>query len=121
LPTPTPPTPPKSYEAKLSVKAEAIREGNYAIVKVVVENTGNVTIIFSNAALNLVIEKNVNGKWILYYSPISAQVITKLGPGEFKTISLKMKAEPGLYRAVVRGLAEGTMQPVMGSAEFTIR
>jgi tetratricopeptide (TPR) repeat protein len=121
LPTPTPPTPPKSYEAKLSVKAEATREGGHAIVKVVVENAGNVTIIFSNAALNLVIEKNVNGKWILYYSPISAQVITKLGSGEFKTISLKMKAEPGLYRAVVRGLAEGTMQPVMGSAEFTIR
>jgi hypothetical protein len=120
-PTPTPPTPPKSYEAKLSVKAEATREGGHAIVKVVVENAGNVTIIFPNAALNLVIEKNVNGKWILYCSPISAQVITKLGPGEFKTISLKMKAEPGLYRAVVRGLAEGTMQPVMGSAEFTIR
>jgi hypothetical protein len=123
VPTPTPPitppTPPKSYEAKLSVKAEATREGKYAIVKVVVENTGNVTILFSNAALNLVIEKNVGGKWVFYYSPISAQVITKLGSGESKTLSLKMKAEPGLYRAVVRGLVEGTMQPVVGSAEFT--
>jgi tetratricopeptide (TPR) repeat protein len=119
-PTPTPPTPPKSYEAKLSVKAEATREGGHAIVKVVVENAGNVTIIFSNAALNLVIEKNVNGKWVFYYSPISAQVITKLGPGESKTISLKMKAEPGLYRAVVSGLIEGTMQPVRGSAELRV-
>jgi len=120
-PTPTPPMPaPPKYEAKLSVKAEATREGNYAIVKVVVENTGNVTILFSNAALNLVIEKNVDGKWVFYYSPISAQVITKLGPRETKALSLKMKAEPGLYRAVVRGLVEGTMQPVVGSAEFTI-
>jgi tetratricopeptide (TPR) repeat protein len=119
-PTPpvTPPSPPK-YEAKLSVKAEATREGGHVMVKVVVENTGDVTIIFSNAALNLVIEKNVDGKWVFYYSPISAQVITKLGPGESKTLSLKMKAEPGLYRAVVRGLVEGTMQPVVGSAEFT--
>ena len=119
-PTPTPPTPPKSYEAKLSVKAEAIREGNYAIVKVVVENTGNVTILFSNAALNLVIEKNVDGKWVFYCSPISAQVITKLGPRETKALDLRIKAEPGLYRAVVKGLAEGTMQPIMAFAEFTI-
>jgi tetratricopeptide (TPR) repeat protein len=121
--TPTPPTPtpsPPKYVANLSVKAEATREGNYATVKVVVENTGNVTIIFSNAALNLVIEKNVDGKWVFYYSPISAQVITKLGPGGALTLSLRMKAEPGLYRAVVSGLAEGTMQPVVGSAEFTI-
>jgi tetratricopeptide (TPR) repeat protein len=120
-PTPpiTPPSPPK-YEAKLSVKAEAIREGKYAIVNVVVENTGNVTILFSNAALNLVIEKNVDGKWVFYYSPISAQVITKLGPGESKTLSLKMKAEPGLYRAVVSGLVEGTMQPIASSAEFRV-
>lgn len=119
-PTPTPPTPPKSYEAKLSVKAEAIREGNYAIVKVVVENTGNVTILFSNAALGLIIEKKVDGKWVFYYSPISAQVITKLGPRETKALDLRIKAEPGLYRAVVKGLAEGTMQPIMAFAEFTI-
>jgi hypothetical protein len=119
-PTPTPPSPPKPYEAKLSVKTEATREGGHVMVKVVVENAGNVTILFSNAALNLVIEKNVGGKWVFYYSPISAQVITKLGPGESKTLSLKMKAEPGLYRAVVRGLVEGTMQPVVSSAEFTI-
>jgi hypothetical protein len=119
-PTPTPPTPPKSYEAKLSVKAEAIREGKYAIVKVVVENTGNVTILFSNAALGLVIEKKVDGKWVFYCSPISAQVITKLGPRESKALDLRIKAEPGLYRAVVKGLAEGTMQPIMAFAEFTI-
>ncbi|MCC6024303.1 MAG: hypothetical protein LM600_06335, partial [Thaumarchaeota archaeon] len=60
------------------------------------------------------------GKWVFYCSPISAQVITKLGPGEFKALDLRFKAEPGLYRAVVSGLAEGTMQPVAGSAEFTI-
>jgi tetratricopeptide (TPR) repeat protein len=120
-PTPTPPMPaPPKYEAKLSVKAEATREGNYAIVKVVVENTGNVTILFSNAALNLVIEKNVDGKWVFYCSPISAQVITKLGPRETKALDLRIKAEPGLYRAVVKGLAEGTMQPIMAFAEFTI-
>jgi hypothetical protein len=130
LPTPIPPIrpkpepqpiPPRSpLEAKLSVKAEAARVGDHAIVNVVVENIGDVTILFSNAALNLVVEKNVNGKWVFHCSPISAQVITKLGPGESKTISLKMKAEPGLYRAAVSGLAEGTMQPVAGSAVFTI-
>ena len=130
-PTPTPPTPPVTppsppapsppkYVANLSVKVEVAREGNYATVNVVVENTGNVTILFSNAALGLIIEKNVDGQWISYFSPISAQVITKLESGESKTISLRMKAEPGLYRAVVSGLAEGTMQPVVGSAEFTI-
>jgi hypothetical protein len=117
-PEPIPPRPP--FEAQLTVKAEATREGDHAIVKVVVENAGNVTIIFPNAALNLVIEKNVDGKWVFYYSPISAQVITKLGPGESKAISLRFKAEPGLYRAVVSGLAEGTMQPVVGFAEFKI-
>jgi len=117
-PEPIPPRPP--FEAKLSVKAEAAREGDHAIVKVVVENIGDVTILFSNAALNLVIEKNVDGKWVFYCSPISAQVITKLGPRESKTLDLRIKAEPGLYRAVVSGLAEGTMQPIMAFAEFTI-
>jgi hypothetical protein len=117
-PTPTPPGPPKPYEAKLSVKTEVAREGKYAIVNVVVENAGNVTILFSNAALDLVIEKNVDRKWVFYYSPISAQVITKLEPGESKTLSLRFKAEPGHYRAVVSGLAEGTMQPIVSSVEF---
>jgi len=117
-PEPIPPRPP--FEAQLTVKAEATRVGNHAIVKVVVENTGNVTILFSNAALNLVIEKKVGGKWVFYYSPISAQVITKLGPRETKALDLRIKAEPGLYKAVVKGLAEGTMQPIMAFAEFTI-
>jgi len=131
FPTPTPPQPPirprpepipprPPFEAQLSVKAEATRVDDHAIVKVVVENTGNVTIIFPNAALNLVIEKNVKGGWVFYYSPISAQVITKLEPGESKTFSLRFKAEPGLYRAVVSGLAKRTMQPIMAFAEFTI-
>jgi hypothetical protein len=37
-----------------------------------------------------------------------------------KALDLRIKAEPGLYRAVVKGLAEGTMQPIMAFAEFTI-
>jgi hypothetical protein len=113
--------PPTSENLSLSVSVEVSAEKWHTVVKVTVENSGNATVVFPNGAFGSVIEKNVDGKWIPYYSPISIQVLVKLKPGEAGSFSIKLfKPEAGQYRVVVHGFSEKTMTPVSASAEFTI-
>jgi tetratricopeptide (TPR) repeat protein len=121
----------KAYRAKeipqvgeslsLNVSVEVSKEKLWTMVKVTVENAGNATIAFPNSAFGSIIEREVDGKWIPYYSPISIQVIVKLNPGEARSFSIKLfKPEAGQYRVVVHGFSAKTMTPVSASAEFTI-
>jgi len=113
--------PPIAEGLALSASVEVSKEKLWVMVKVTVKNVGNATILFPNAAYGSVIEKEVDGRWIPYYTPISAQVIVRLGPGEEKSFSIKLlRPEPGHYRVVVRGFHEGTMTPTSAWAEFTI-
>lgn len=113
--------PPVSENLSLNVSVEVSQEKYWTMVKVTVENTGNATVAFPNSALGCIIEKNADGRWIPCYSPISAQIIVKLKPGEAKSFSIKLpKLEAGQYRVVVNGFSEKTMVPISASAEFTI-
>jgi len=78
--------------------------------------------VFPNAALGLVIEKNVNDEWVPYYRPVSAQVLVKLEPGESREITIKIvKPEEGVYRATVSGWSKITLKPVTAtSTEFNM-
>ena len=105
----------------LSVSVEVSKERLWVIVKVKVKNVGNTTILFPNTACGLVIEREVDGEWTPYYTPISAQLIVKLKPGEERDFSVRLfRPEPGHYRAVVRGFSELAMVPASACAEFTI-
>jgi len=106
----------------LSINVEVSKERLWVIVKVKVKNVGNATILFPNTACGLVIEKEVDREWTPYYTPISAQLIVKLRPGEERDFSVRLfRPEPGHYRAVVRGFSEVAMVPASAYAEFTIR
>jgi hypothetical protein len=113
--------PPVSENLSLSVSVEVYAEKHWTVVKITVENSGNATILFPNSAFGSIVEKNVGGKWVPYYSPISAQVVVRLNPSEAGSFSIKLfKPEAGQYRVVVHGFSAKTMTPVSASAEFTI-
>lgn len=113
--------PPIAERPALDLSVEVSKKRPGVVVRVTVKNVGNATILFPNAAFGLIIEKEVNGGWIPYYSPISAQVIVKLGPGEERSFSIQLfRPEPGHYRVSVLGFSEKAMIPVSAWAEFTI-
>jgi flagellin-specific chaperone FliS len=103
---------------ELSVEKQVFR--NQVTLSITVKNTGSCSIVFPNAALGLVIEKKVNGEWVPYYRPVSAQVLITIEPGESREISLKIvKPEGGVYRAAVSGWSKITLkQATAASAEF---
>jgi len=105
---------------ELSVEKRTFR--NQVVLSVSVNNIGNCEIVFPNAALGLVIEKKVNGEWIPYYRPISAQVLVTLKPGETREITVKIvKPEEGVYRVTVSGWSKIALKPVTAaSIEFSI-
>lgn len=118
---PIKPTP--SDVLRLSVKAE--RVGRDYLVKVTLENVGNETIVFPNSAYGIVIERKIAAVWVPVYTPIAAQVLTKLKPGENVTVTIPLERplKPpalGTYRAVATGWLEGSGLPITASAEFTI-
>jgi len=121
----------KAFEAKavqpvgestsLRVGVEVSVEKRWTLVEVTVENSGNATVVFPNSAFGSIVEKDVDGKWVPYYSPISAQALVKLKPGEAGSFSMRLfDAGAGRYRVVVHGFSEETMTPVSASAEFTV-
>ncbi|MEM1990277.1 MAG: hypothetical protein QW782_06550, partial [Candidatus Bathyarchaeia archaeon] len=117
--------PPEAQEENpaLEVSVEKRSLGrNQVILSVKVENTGDCEVVFPNAALGLVIEKEVNGEWKPSYTPVSAQVLVKLEQGESKEITVRItKPEEGIYRATVSGWSKITLKPVSASsAEFNL-
>lgn len=115
--------PPEAHEENpaLEVWVEKRALKNQVVLSVTVNNTGNCDAVFPNAALGLVIEKKVNGEWIPYYKPVSAQVLVNLEPGESKEITIRIvKPDEGDYRATVNGWSKITLKPVAASAEFSI-
>ncbi|MBS7634478.1 hypothetical protein KEJ34_03135 [Candidatus Bathyarchaeota archaeon] len=115
--------PPEAQEENpaLEVWVEKRALKNQVVLSITVKNTGNCDIEFPNAALGLVIEKNVTGEWIPYYKPVSVQVLVNLEPGESKEITIRIvKPDEGDYRATVNGWSKITLKPVTASAEFSI-
>jgi len=135
FPTPILPSPPQG-EPGLQVSVKKLSIGSALTLVVTVNNTGNATIIFPNSAFGITIEKKSNGEWVNYYTPISAQVLVSLKPGEIGKVQIllsapqsnglgKMKinifqSASGEYKVTAHGWVQGTYEPVSSSAEFNI-
>lgn len=141
---PTPLLPPQPQgEPGLQVTAKKISVGSTLTLEVTINNTGNATIVFPNSAYGVTVDKKVSDEdWYLYYTPISAQVLVSLKPGEIDKMNIllsgdqyqglqglgKMKGNKiqavsipsGTYRVTVHGWVEGTYAPITASAEFTV-
>jgi tetratricopeptide (TPR) repeat protein len=120
----------------LQVSVEKLSIGSALTLVVTVNNTGNATIVFPNSAFGITIEKKSNGEWVNYYTPISAQVLVSLKPGEIGKVQIllsapqfhglgKMKVSTvqpasGEYRVTAHGWVQGTYEPVSSSVEFSI-
>lgn len=121
-PSPAPLTTPSDV-LRLAIKVE--RDGRDCSIKVTIENVGDETIVFPNAAYGVVVERKVAGFWLVIYEPISAQVLVEVEPGESRTITLQLKRPiiqlvRGTYRVTVRGWLKEGKVPVVASAEFVI-
>ncbi|MBC7130766.1 hypothetical protein H5T51_06070 [Candidatus Bathyarchaeota archaeon] len=111
----------QSENLGLELEVEKTSDNKHVIIVVTATNTGDVSLIFPNPALGMTIERNVEGEWKPYYSPITIQVLFKLSPGEDKSVSVRLREPPeGLYRVVVHANSELTYTPISATAEFTI-
>jgi len=110
----------ESPALEVSVDKRALK--NQVILSVTVNNTGNCDVVFPNAVLGLMIEKKVNGEWVRYYWPVSAQVLVTLKPSESREITVKIvKPDEGIYRVTVSGWSKITLKPVTAtSTEFNM-
>jgi len=120
---PTPPIMPVAPSDVLKVSANVEKNGKDYKLSVTIENVGNEPIVFPNTAYGMMIEKKTAKVWlpIPRYTPISAQILVTLNPGESRTITVTLKQpSPGAYRVVVTGWLEKSRTPVTASAEFTI-
>ncbi|MEM2182804.1 MAG: hypothetical protein QXH19_02470 [Candidatus Bathyarchaeia archaeon] len=112
--------------AKIEVNVEKIIEVSISrkitvTLRITVRNAGNVTLVFPNYAFGMIIERESNGRWRFYESPISIQVLRILEPGESGEVRIRLRAaEPGRYRVVVRALAREGFGAPEGYAEFTL-
>ncbi len=104
----------KTIELKIARRATVT-------LKITIRNVGNTTLIFPNSAFGIVIEKEKNGKWIFYHSPILLPRLQKLDPGEEGEIEIRLKAASfGRYRIlIIREWSETGLQ-IIGVTEFTI-
>ncbi|MEM2458892.1 MAG: hypothetical protein QXY73_01975 [Candidatus Bathyarchaeia archaeon] len=115
--------PSSTQSENLNLKLEVAKEvkRNQATIHVKATNTGDATLIFPNGALGIVIERNINGQWRPYYTPISIQMLIKLNPEESRAIFIKLINPPeGLYRAVAHAQSEQTLTSITATVEFTI-
>lgn len=122
---PVPPLKPIAPSGSLRLSAEVEKVGKEYSIKVTIENIGNETIIFPNSVYGIVIERKIAAIWVLVYTPIAAQVLTRLEPGETRTIviPLELPSKPpyfGVYRVVASGWLEESGLPITASAEFKI-
>lgn len=84
-----------------------------ATLRVTVRNAGSVAVTFPNSAFGITIERERNGVWEFYTSPISLQVLVSLKPGESGEVWIRLTAaEPGNYRVVVRALGKEGLQNI---------
>ncbi|MBS7281589.1 MAG: hypothetical protein KIH09_17375 [Candidatus Freyarchaeota archaeon] len=133
---------PSQGEPELKVSVEKLSIGSTLTLIVTINNTGNATIVFPNSAYGVTIEKSSNGDWIAYYTPISAQVLITLKPGETGVVNIILSAPQsqgfqglgktkgdiirptslpsGNYRVTVHGWIQGTYVPVTVSVDFTM-
>lgn len=122
----TPSTPSESGGTPaLSVEiAEKRVTGNlrWVFLDVVIKNTGDVRLQFPNSVYGLTIERRgEGGAWELYYSPMSAQVIVFLEPGQTEHIMVRLnQPQAGEYRVHVQGIYEQSGQTVEAVAEFAL-
>ncbi len=115
--------PPSSVSENPSLKlsVEVYVSKHHVTLRVTIINDGNVTLVFPNSAYGIIIEKKVNENWVPYYSPISAQILVNLKPGESKEITIKLLfPESGSYRIVAHAWTRLSNMPVESSVEFTI-
>jgi len=143
VPTPTPALPSQPQGTpELQVSLKKLSIGSTLTLVVTINNTGSATIVFPNTAYGATIEKSSDGGWINYYSPISAQVIVSLKPGQSGKINITFSLQQplgsqgtskgkgnviqpnpitsGEYRVAVHGWVQGTYDPVVASSEFTV-
>lgn len=94
----------------------------WVFLDVLVKNVGDVELRFQNSVYGLTIErKSESGTWELYYSPMSAQVIVFLKPGQVAHVAVRLnQPQPGEYRAHVKGICEQSGQLLEAVAEFSI-
>lgn len=86
-------------------------------LRVTVRNIGNTTLIFPNMAFGITIEKKENGAWRFYHSPLSAQALRFLEPGESGEVIIWLRnAEPGNYRVVANAYG----RPAIDYVEFEL-
>jgi tetratricopeptide (TPR) repeat protein len=108
------------FNAELEVKVEKSVKKPFIILDITITNTGNATLIFPNSAFGLTIERSVDGSWKPVYTPISAQVLMMLRPGESRHITVRVELPAGTYRVAVHAMCEKIFTPVTAYAEFTI-
>jgi tetratricopeptide (TPR) repeat protein len=108
------------FNAELEVKVEKNIKKPFIILDITITNTGNATLIFPNSAFGLTIERSVDGSWKPVYTPISAQILMMLKPGESRHITVKVELPAGTYRVAVHAMCEKIFTPLIAYAEFTI-
>jgi tetratricopeptide (TPR) repeat protein len=108
------------FNAELEVKVEKSVKKPFIILDITITNTGNATLIFPNSAFGLTIERSVDGSWKPVYTPISAQVLMMLRPGESRHITVRVELPAGTYRVAVHAMCEKIFTPITAYAEFTI-
>ncbi len=94
----------------------------WVFLDIIVKNVGNVRLQFQDSAYGLTIErKGEDGRWEPYYSPIAAQVIVFLEPGQVEHVTVRLnQPQPGEYRVCVRGICEQCGQLIEAVDEFSI-
>jgi len=91
----------------------SVRRKVTVTLNISIRNVGNATVTFPDSAFGIVIERERNGRWELYASPISAQVLRDLKPKEVGWVEIRLvAAEPGNYRIVVRALSREGLQTI---------
>ncbi|MEM2136844.1 MAG: hypothetical protein QXI93_02685, partial [Candidatus Methanomethylicia archaeon] len=109
-----------TFNIGIEISIEKDVKKQFTTLYITIKNTGNATVIFPNSAYGIIVEKMINGVWTQFYTPISAQVLTSIKPGQSRTIILRINTVEGSYRIVLHGWCEGTMEPIVFYNEFTI-
>lgn len=111
-----------AIEATVEKSAEKGMRNTMAIrLRVTVRNVGDATVQFPNSVYGITIEKREGARWMHAYSPISAQVIVELKPGQAGQAEITLQQpKNGEYRVRVHGWSKISMTPVEAAAEFSI-
>ncbi|PUA34186.1 MAG: hypothetical protein B9J98_00915 [Candidatus Terraquivivens tikiterensis] len=121
VPQALPPAIPKAVSGALSLTVEKEQTLRGYTLKVSVANVGNEIVVFQNAACGIHVERKVGDLWTHYHTPVSAQVILELKPGETRAVTINLPHPPkGAYRVVAIGWLKDSHALVEGVAEFDI-